>query len=78
MYREIIKAENEEYLLHIPKEYLGTSVEILILPLPVSEIQENQSRTFNENIFAKTSGIFATNKINPIEWQSNIRNEWER
>ena len=78
MYREIIKAESEEYLLHIPKEYLGTDVEILILPVPITPLNIEKQATLNTNIFEKTSGIFASHKIDPIEWQDNIRNEWER
>ena len=33
MVRKIIKPQSEEYILHIPKEYIDTQVEILILPL---------------------------------------------
>ena len=32
MLREIIKPKSEEYILHIPKEYLNQEVEILVLP----------------------------------------------
>jgi len=33
MVRKIITPQSEEYLLHIPKEYIDTEVEILVLPL---------------------------------------------
>ena len=33
MVRKIIKPQSEEYTIHIPKEYIDTQVEILILPL---------------------------------------------
>ena len=33
MVRKIIKPQSEEYILHIPKEYIDTQVEILVLPL---------------------------------------------
>ncbi len=33
MVREIIKPQSEEYTIHIPKEYIDTQVEILVLPL---------------------------------------------
>lgn len=33
MVRKIIKPKTEEYMLTIPKEYIDTQVEILILPL---------------------------------------------
>lgn len=32
MLREIIKPQTQEYILHIPKEYLNQEIEILILP----------------------------------------------
>ena len=38
MVRKIIKPQSEEYILHIPKEYIDTQVEILVLPL--SEIND--------------------------------------
>ena len=33
MVREIINPQSEEYVIRIPKEYIDTQVEILILPL---------------------------------------------
>lgn len=32
MVREIIKPTSENYVLHIPKEYINQEIEILILP----------------------------------------------
>lgn len=32
MLREIIKPQTQEYILHIPKEYLNQEIEILVLP----------------------------------------------
>jgi hypothetical protein len=37
MIREIIKPESEIYNLHIPKEYIGKEVEILVLPCSLEE-----------------------------------------
>jgi len=34
MLREIIKPTKEDYVLHIPKEYINTRIEILVLPYP--------------------------------------------
>ena len=34
MLREIIKPTKEDYILHIPKEYINTRIEILVLPYP--------------------------------------------
>ena len=33
MVRKIIKPQSEEYLLHIPREYIDREVEILVLPM---------------------------------------------
>jgi len=33
MVRKIIKPQSEEYTIQIPKEYIDTQVEILVLPL---------------------------------------------
>lgn len=32
MLREIITPQSDEYMIHIPKEYINTKVEILVLP----------------------------------------------
>jgi len=36
MLREIIRPTSENYNIHIPKEYINTNVEILVLPLDTS------------------------------------------
>ena len=33
MLKEIIHHKTQEYLLHIPKEYLNTEIEVLLIPL---------------------------------------------
>lgn len=33
MLKEIIHPKTQEYLLHIPKEYLNTEIEVLLIPL---------------------------------------------
>ena len=76
MYREIIKAENEEYLLHIPKEYLGTQVEILVLPFDTALLNKKQEVSPIKDILTQSSGILASRNIDPIKWQNDIRNEW--
>jgi len=37
MVRTICKAEKEQITLPIPKDYIGTTVEILVFPIPVEE-----------------------------------------
>ena len=76
MIREIITPKSQEYTVHIPKEYINTEVEILILPFVYPKAKkENKDE---KNIFAKTVGLLASKNIDPIEWQNKMRDEWER
>jgi hypothetical protein len=74
MVREIIKPISEIYNLHIPKEYINKRVEILILPFSYDE----EKSTLNNDIFEKTLGILKNNNLDPVEWQKEIRNEWNK
>ena len=74
MVREIIKPISEIYNLHIPKEYINKRVEILILPFSYYE----EKSTLNNDIFEKTLGILKNNNLDPVEWQKEIRNEWNK
>jgi hypothetical protein len=76
MIREIITPKQEEYLLHIPKEYIDTKVEILILPFDYK--QSKMTNDINEDIFTKSAGILSSQNIDPLLWQKNIRQEWDR
>ena len=74
MLREIICPESEEYILHIPNEYLNKKIEILVLPFfdePIINGDKNQ-----KNILNKTAGILKDKCIDPIKWQQEIRSEW--
>lgn len=44
MIREIIKPQQEEYTIHIPKEYLNTEIEILILPFSYRPIKVSNAK----------------------------------
>ena len=50
----------------------------LISLLPLDVIQPEKQAKSTENIFKKTAGILAHQKIDPLKWQRNMRNEWER
>jgi len=76
MLRMIIKPESNSYNIEIPKEYINTEVEILVLPFTYEKtiiLKQN-----DHNIFEKTSGILKNKNIDPMQWQKNIRNEYER
>ena len=71
MIREIIEPKIEEYVLRIPKEYLNRKVEILILPLDGIEVSSGTTQVLRE-----TAGLLSDQKIDPLAWQNEVRNEW--
>lgn len=77
MLREIVKATSQEYILHIPMDYLNREIEILILPFSREAKAEFKDDSFCDRI-KKTSGMLK-NKINdPVQWQKDIRGEWDK
>ena len=73
MLREIITPKSQDYPLRIPAEYLNTKVEILVLPF----IEKENIVDTSTDIIKKTAGILASQSIDPLEWQKEIRDEWE-
>ena len=73
MLREIIIPQSQNYTVQIPLEYLNTQVEILVLPFTE---KEGKSIVESVDIIKKTAGILSAQKIDPIEWQKQIRDEW--
>lgn len=74
MTREIIKPTTENYNLHIPKKYINQKIAISISPLP----KKTKPRAKNHlNIIRQTGGILKQD-IDPVKWQRDIRNEYER
>ena len=62
---ETAKIKNvNEFIVELLNSYLEKNNTI---------IEDNTS-----NIINKTAGILAEKNINPIEWQQQIRDEWER
>ena len=55
MLREIITPKNDEYILHIPKEYINTKVEILVLPF--SSSKEDEEIKFKHTQMIKSINI---------------------
>ncbi|RQD66819.1 MAG: hypothetical protein D5R98_01435 [Desulfonatronovibrio sp. MSAO_Bac4] len=73
MIREIIKPQNNTYLLNIPEEYINKEVEILLLPVNTEEARIDHLK----NIIRKTSGILSANEVDPVSWQRQLRKEWD-
>jgi len=69
MLREIIRPTSENYNIHIPKEYINTEVEILVLPF----------NTLNYKIINKEDNeiqAFSNYSANNIkEWQDDSEDE---
>jgi hypothetical protein len=42
------------------------------------DIIKSSTQDKDDDIFAKTSGLLANQHIDPIKWQEDIRNEWDR
>jgi hypothetical protein len=74
MLREIICPQIEEYMLHIPPEYLNKKVEILVLPFFEEETAQKVNNV--QGIINKTAGILKDKSIDPVKWQQEIRSEW--
>ena len=74
MLREIITPQSDEYIVHIPKEYINTKIEILVLPFTYPK----EDKKIKKDIFSKTAGILSSEDIDPIEWQNEMRGEWDR
>ncbi|AEG31683.1 hypothetical protein [Thiomicrospira cyclica] len=76
MLREIIRPDNEYYNLHIPKEYVGKDVEVIVLPLfdLVKTTQVEQLKTFDPMAFF---GAASASKASVDAYLSQIRSEWD-
>jgi len=66
MLRWIVRPTSEIYHIHIPKEYINTEVEILVLPFSYDFKNKYQAR---EDLFFKTAGILKDKNIDPEKWQ---------
>ena len=71
MIREIIKPMKNSININIPDEYMNKKVEILVFPLDF----ENDDKKVID--FSKYS-IEAFKDIDPIKWQQEIREEWDK
>ncbi len=82
MIRQIIRPTSQTYNLHIPKEYLNKEIEVLVLPIYTDKlninVQEEENRSNTLLDFAKYQ-VMAFNEIqDPVQWQRNVRDEWDR
>jgi hypothetical protein len=62
MYQKTLTPKSKEITIRIPDEYVNHKIEIIIKP-------------YYENI-KKTAGIIK-DKIDPLKWQKELRDEWQ-
>jgi len=76
MLREIIKPSSEHYDLHIPKEYIGKDIEVIVLPLFDLDKKHGKSKSkiFNPNEFY---GVMTTSRKSIDDYLLDTRKEWE-
>ncbi|WP_044408368.1 hypothetical protein [Thiomicrospira microaerophila] len=76
MLREIIRPENDYYNLHIPAEYVGKDVEVIVLPLfdLVKTTQVEEQKTFDPMAFF---GAASESKMSVDSYLSQTRSEWD-
>jgi len=76
MTRKIIIPKSESLYIKIPKKYINQKVEILVLPF--DNHIDNTSQKIELDIIKRTKGLLSSAKIDPIKWQKNLRDEYER
>lgn len=76
MLKETIIANTNTYTLQIPNEYLNRRLEIMVFP--TDEIKKRKEKDKKIELIWKTAGILKKENIDPITWQKNLRDEWER
>lgn len=76
MLREIIKPDNEYYNLHIPKEYVGKDVEVIVLPLfdLIKTTRVEEKKIFDPMAFF---GAASVDKASVDAYLSQTRSEWD-
>ncbi len=69
---------NDEYK-QVILTLLKSLKEGIIKDLKIMEDKkQKQSKNDKMDIFSKTSGLLKSRNIDPIQWQNEIRNEWDR
>jgi len=57
----------------------GIIEDLSIIKNSSKDIKENNTQNDDDiDIFLKTAGIISSQNIDPMEWQKNIRLEWDR
>jgi len=70
---EYIMPVSETYLLKIPKEFINSQLEITLKKV----VMEVPDVKFKE-LINRTAGIIKNSKLDATDWQSKVRDEWER
>ena len=77
MIRLIIKPTKKKYLIELPEEYMNKEVEVIVFPVQSFDDKGKRKNDIGQ-LMKKTLGILAERNIDPLQWQKEIRNEYER
>jgi hypothetical protein len=75
--RLIIKPTKKKYLIELPEEYMNKEVEVIVFPVQSYDDKGKRKNDIGQ-LMKKTLGILAERNIDPLQWQKEIRNEYER
>jgi len=75
MIRSIIVPTSETYEIKLPKEYLNQKIEVLVFPIGKSSTENPEHIT---DTLSKAFGILSKSGIDPLVFQQQIREEYER
>ncbi|MCX8123676.1 MAG: hypothetical protein N3F66_05870 [Spirochaetes bacterium] len=77
MIRILVKPTKKSLTIRIPNEYINKDIEVLLFPIDVG-IKESYGKSSCTMILNKTKGMLKKYKIDPVKWQKQIREEYER
>ena len=69
MIREIVKPKNQDFVIHLPDEYLNQELEILVFPI-------NTKKEKNSSITNNLSGILKNSKIDEEDYKKHLEKKY--
>jgi hypothetical protein len=69
MIREIVKPKNQDFVIHLPDEYLNQELEILVFPI-------NTKKEKNSSITSNLSGILKNSKIDEEDYKKHLEKKY--
>jgi len=69
MIREIVKPKSQDFVIHLPNEYVNQDLEILVFPI---QVKKEKQISITENL----SGILKNSKIDEKDYQKHLENKY--